>query len=459
MVRVYRCPALALLFLALAASPNASGQEPAATNSPTLPAEREAATDADGQQTLAVWAGHVESDNIARSPTAGRGSFENIGLLTGLEYTSARITTSLDTDLEFRKYSGDVLGNETVGTLGALASFKLVRDVFRWDFGDHYDQGRRDQFAPIGPNNRESINVVTSGPHLDLPIGARTKLSLGGTYNARRYDESSNVDSDSVVYELGFFRQASETAVIGINATSNEVDYTVGNAPTYDIDRLSLRYDKMLASGAVHAALGKNKITFSNGSSDQPLFDFGWSRALTARTTLALTAAREFTDAGGLVAPTSVANPTGAGETLVSTSPLEQKRLGVSLTLKMTRTDLTFALGNADESYVGATTLDDDVTTTQVAVRRMLSPRLDLGGSFDRARREYSGGGLSRADDQDTTISAWLARSLGRRFNAVLAWSQYQRHGNLAFNETRYEVRIGYSPTGSGAAAMASAGR
>jgi hypothetical protein len=408
---------------------------------------------------LAMWVGHVESDNIARASTSESGSYENIGLFVDLAHTSSRVETSINTDLEFRTYSEDTIEDETVGALAAMADFDLVGDVFGWDFREDYNQGRKDPFAPIGPANREEINVFSSGPQFDVPLGGRTILSIGGDYSARRYGESTSVDSDSVLYQFSVFRQTGPTARVGIVASSDEVDYTDLDAPPYDIDRLSLRYEKTLATGRVLADIGTNEISSGNTKADEPMFNFEWSRSLTARSYLAVTAARQVTDSGGLLSSSIIDAPIAVGEILVSASPLESKRLGTSYVLTLARTDVTFAVAASNESYIGSTTLDNDSTTTRIAFNRTISPRSSLGVAFDEIQREYKDSGVPRADDKDTTITAWFNRSLGRRFSVALAWSRYERSGTQAFDEQRYEVRFGYSPTESSAAAMRSIGR
>jgi hypothetical protein len=460
MVRVRRRPPRSVLLLALAAGGTALGQAPDAPEAAAATAIEGTDQEALKQQALALWVGHVESDNIARTAVAENGSYDSVGVYADLGHTSTRLVTNINTDIELRNYSLATIDNETVGTLGASANFNLVRDIFSWDFRDNYSQGRRDQFQPIGPTNRESINVFSSGPQFDVALGGRTTLSIGGDYSTRRYDQSTSVDSDSVVYQLGLFRQASPTARIGIVANADNIDYVDSNAAPYDIDRLSLRYEKMLATGAVSTDIGTNKIRSRGVRTNRPLFTFGWSRSLTPRSALSITAARELTDSSNLVSGTTrIDNTIDVGDVLVSANPLEHKTLGISYVLTMARTDISFGVVDTDEAYVGATTLDNKFTTTRIGFHRALSPRMDLGSSYDKSRRDYQDSAVPRADDIDTVLSAWLSHSLGRRYIVALAWSDYRRRGSQALDESRYELRFGYSPTGNGVASLRSIGR
>jgi len=410
---------------------------------------------------LAVWYGHVESDNLERIPGGEEGSYESVGLLLGLERTSTRLDANIDADLEYRRYSLDSLDDETVGTLNAAADVDLIQDRFSWTFRDDYGQGITDPFAGLGPGNREKVNVIGTGPRLDLPFGGRTSLEVRGTYSERRFEESTQVDSDSVLSELGFYRQVSSTARFGLVASWNDVEYVDVIAPKYQIDRLGLRYEKELATGRVLADLGSNEITATGSSRDEPLYNFVWTRSLTARSELSVRAAQEITDAGGALASGLAPGIEGSSFTdvVVTPNPLEQQRFGVSYVLTMSRTVISADFGSWKDDYIGDPIYDNDSTTLHASFVRTISPRLSFGVSFDEIDRDFTDDAGAQPDGEDSWVGAWVNRTLGRRFNLGLAIASYERGGPASYDELRYELRFGYSPTDSGASAMASVGR
>jgi len=464
-LRLAAIVALASSGLATAQAP---GSPPPASPAGPVP---QAPTDADAdaravpatepERTLAAWFGHVESDNLARTITPEEGSFESVGVLIGLEHTSTRFDAMLDADLEYRSYSLDSLDNETVGTLNATADVDLVEDRVSWGFTDAYGQGITDPFAGIGPGNREKINIVGTGPRLALPLGARTSLELRGTYSERRFAESAQVDSDSVLYDLGLYRQTSTTARVGLIVSLNDVEYVDVIAPEYQIDRLALRYEKELATGRVLADAGKNEISSRGYKSDEPLFNFVWTRSLTARSDLSVRAGREITDAGGALGTTLVPGLEGSSFTdvVVTPNPFEQRRIGVSYVLTMSRTVVSLGLDSLKDEYIGNAIYDNDSTTMHLSFVRTISPRLSFGIGYDRIDRDFTDTAGAQPDGQDDWTGAWLSRSLGRRFSVGLGISRYDRSGPQSYDEKRYELRFGYSPTDSSASAMASVGR
>ncbi len=409
---------------------------------------------------IATWATHAESDNIARTEGSSRGSYDGVGVLLDLSHQSVRFDSSLNTNLELRRYSDDLIHNETVGTLEGQMDVAIVPERVSWLLLDTYGQGQTDAFAATGPTNRESINVFTTGPQLDLPLGARFVLSAGGMYSSRRYDESASLDSDAEIYEFGLFRQTSQTTRFGLLLTANDIEYDVAGALSYDIDRTSLNYERSFATGGVSLAVGTNEITILGQSTDEPLFNFAWNRELATRSTLRVEAAREFSDTGtDLRTDVSQAPVGGDASTLVSASPFEQERVFVSYSLAGTRTDVNVSLGTAEDKYLGGV-LDNDNTTTRVSLQRAVTPRLRFGVELYRLDREFAGTSTEPGrDDNEKTLSAWVNRSLGRLFDLAVVLTRYEFRGQQSFDEDRYEIRFTYSPSGSATAPLGAAGR
>jgi hypothetical protein len=431
----------------------AAPQEPTAADAAATPTT-------EAEQTLAAWFGHVESDNLARTASPEEGSFDSVGVVVGLERASTRLDASIDADIEYRSYSLDTLDSETVGTLNAAAEVDIVQDRFSWSFTDAYGQGISDPFSGIGPGNRQKINVIGTGPRVVVPMGSLTSLELRGTYSERRFDESTEVDSDSLLYELGVYRQTSLTARLGFVASSNDVDYVDVIAPKYQIDRLGLRYEKELATGRVLADAGKNEISTGGFHSDEPFYNFVWTRSLTARSELSLRAGREITDAGTALGTALVPGLEGSSFTdvVVTPNPFEQRRFGASYVLTMSRTVVSAGLDSLKDEYIGNALYDNESTTMHLSFVRTISPRLSFGVGYDRIDRDFTDAGV-QPDGQDDWTGAWLNRGFGRRFSLGFGISSYNRAGAESYDERRYELRFGYSPTDSSAVAMGSVGR
>jgi hypothetical protein len=218
-----------------------------------------------------------------------------------------------------------------------------------------------------------------------------------------------------------------------------------------------LEYDKTLATGRVRADVGTNEISSSGRNDDEPFFDFAWTRALSGRSDLTITATREFTDSGGqltTITPGSAASSSGI---LVAPNPLEQKLLNATYTVRMPRTNLSAGVGATNDRYVGDATLDNDATTVTLGLNHTISARLGIGLNYYSTKRDFTD--PARPSEQDRTTSAWLNRLLGRQFGVGFGIARYARRGSQNFDENHYEIRFDYSPTSSATTAMRNIGR
>jgi hypothetical protein len=298
-------------------------------------------------------------------------------------------------------------------------------------------------------------------PRLTVPVGARTTFDASAGLNRRRYGESTDSDSNSTAYELGLLRAISRIARAGLIANTKDIDYTSSGAQAYQIDTLSVRYEKVLATGRVLAQAGKNEIKSGGFENDEPYYQFEWTRGLTSRSDLSVTASRQYTDSGTALGTPTAGSAIGdtASDILVAPNPYQRKGASVAYTVRMTRTVLGVSAGYANEDYVGNTAYNNDGTALLLTLSHDVSVRLQIGLSYYNDDRDFHDTGTPRPDDRNRTTSVWVNRSLAKKLNVAFAASQYGRRGSSDFDETRYEIRFGYSPTQSGAATMRSLSR
>jgi hypothetical protein len=411
---------------------------------------------------LTLWLGHTESDNIARTARNTDGSYDSLGLLVGLGHTSPRVEARLQGDLEYRTYSVDgvEVEDETIGNLDGSTNIGIVPGLFSWTFRGNRSGAARDPFAPIGPFNRGSILTLGSGPLFDLPLGSRTSFSIGSEYSTRRFNDAINVDSDAVLYRLGVFRQTSRSARFGISLASSDTDYPNVDAPSYQIDTSSVRYEKSLATGRVIAAIGRSELEIDNARSDEPLLEFEWTRDLATRSSLSVRAARGFTDAGNLLAITAAPAATeNVMDVVISASPVERKSAEITYQLNGTRTRSEITLGSFEDAFLTTPAFDNESTYTRVALNRIVSSRLGVNIAWTRVLRAETAPLSELPRNEDSVLSAWINRALGRRYSLAFVVTRYERGGQDTFGERRYELRLGYNPARGGSNDVGLVGR
>jgi hypothetical protein len=391
----------------------------------------------------ALWVAHGESDNIGRTDARLRGSYDALGVLFEARRVRERLTTGLDTDLQFRQYSQEGLDDEQIGEVEAYADATIVPERFAWTFGDSFSQGRTDAFAAVGPENRQNINVFTSGPEVDLLFGRRVSLSLDGLYTARRHEETKALDAKSRAYEAGVFRETGTTSRWGIVAMQNDVDYDNGLL-SYTIRGSAIRYERLLATGEVLAELGRNELQLGDTRDSGPRALLGWRRGIGSRSRLGLTATKEFTDTGAMFALTTdrplVTDP---GSGILAADAMEQTRVELLYELDGAKTDIAIGVSGNEDRFQRDSTLDNDSSTVRWEVQRMLSGRTTLTVGAENVRRSFVGS-LGTEGDRVTEVS--LDHRLGRRLTCAAIVTKYQRSAADSFDELQYELRLNYRP-------------
>jgi hypothetical protein len=407
---------------------------------------------------LVLWIGHAESDNILRSVDAVSGSYDSAGVLWAAAHDSPRLNGYIDTDIEFRSYSAVELDNETVGTIDGALRVGIVPERFLWNFDEDFDQGRIDGFSAWTPGNRESVNVFSTGPLFDIPLGQRTSMQVSGEYATARYEETEHYDSDATRYELSLLRHVRRTTALGLEASTEEIEYVDEQTRPYEIDRLSLTYGKELMVGGVSAELGVNEISDDLGSRDAPFLNFEWFRPVTNRATLSVRAERSFIDSAGVVGAQRTVVPEYLGADVILTlDPFERRSVEVEYAITGIRTFISTSVALSEDTYTHDSSYDNEATTLRFDFDRVITRHLTLGLSLYRLDRSFTD--QSSADDVDQVASVWVNMPIGSRFSFALAYSNYEREGNVAYDENRVEARFSYSPTQSTRLALRTVGR
>ena len=390
-----------------------------------------------------LWVGHAVSDNLARLATKARGSYNSLGALFDMNRAMSRIDLALNGTLERRFYSTSLFDNEAVGSLEGLARFTVARDRFWWSFQDDFGQGRVDTLRASSPENRQPVNVISTGPELDLPLGRRTKLAIGSRYSVRSYGTSKELEGDATTSEIGLIRQVREGTTVSLVAQQSETNYD-GGQPSYHIDTARLRYRKTLTSGAILAEGGKNEIVYSDFMSDGPLWQLVWTRNLSSRSRLDLSTSREFTDSGGLFGLTTgqiaVTRPT---EIILAPNPLEQRRAGIAYTLTLSRTVATLLVRSFHEEYVKDSTLDNNGAAAVFQFRYKLNSRMSLAMDYTGEQRDF----VTRdASEYNRYLSISLEQRLPGHMGLEYHATRNHRTGFDPYEETVYEIRLVFSP-------------
>jgi hypothetical protein len=386
---------------------------------------------------------HGATDNIERIAEGTRGYYDALGVHLNFENDGERVNAGVRGAIQYRVYSREEIDDEKLGDLHAGARFSIVPQRFIWNLEGSYGQGATDSFVVEGPGNRESIQVLQTGPDLTLPFGGRMGLELKGQYSDRSYSLSRQLDNEALREEINLFRQSSRTSRFGVSLVRSDIEYK-SQLPGYVLESVAFGYNKDLASGNVLAQVGRNRVVFDNFDSDGPLYRFEWRRNVTAKSRIGIIANRQLTDAGELFG--LVTGQIGADRPLgilLTSNPLQQTSGGFEYGYSGDRTLIAFRIAKTREEYEVDTSIDNDSVNSTIDVRRALNTTWALGASFSALDRDYTA--LDRKT-QDRYSNLYLTRKFGSRFVLDISAGRNERKGPDEPKENLYGVRFVYTP-------------
>jgi hypothetical protein len=242
--------------------------------------------------------GVAHSDNIARSPdfAAIAETWYEAGLTGTLNMDRPRFDASLAADIDYRKYSSGDFDDEFIGGANAHAKFDIISDRFVWAAEDVYGQSSIDAFALDTPGNRQSTNYFSTGPQFFVPLGARTRLAVHGTWAKATY-EKLVIDSTRKTGSLAIERQTSGATIWRLQgaATRIEFDDRATNSP-FDVQDYSIGVHSVGARTTIDAEVGTTVLHDAGTSNSALLAHLTMIRQTSPNSTLNFTAGTEYSD-------------------------------------------------------------------------------------------------------------------------------------------------------------------
>ncbi|MEM9172440.1 MAG: hypothetical protein AAGA84_07025 [Pseudomonadota bacterium] len=369
-----------------------------------------------------------------------------VGLMLEYEEENDIVDGGAFLDFDYYLYDTDRVDNEWIGGAFADFDFTLVPERVTWRVSDNFGQISNDQFRPIAANNRENVNVFSTGPIIRLLPNGRNNIRLRAQYFRTDFEIQPN-DSDRFLYGVDFVRTVGRGSEVDLRVSQEEIQ-TDSLIQPIDRDQVTLGWQKQGARTTLNARAGYTRIDTGLIEDDGLFLSVNMLRQTSRNGNLTMSARTQYSDQGDIFR--ALQNSTGAiGRTLLSTNtPLVFRDTNATLTYTYAgpSTTLEFTFLWNDEDFEGQSDLGNDTTRTRVSLRRPLGASSYYSLRFLYVDREY--GDIDRSDTELSGI-AEIGTSLGRHFKVSLDVSYWDRNSNFAnaaFHEFRSFLRLSYVP-------------
>ncbi|MGQ0384056.1 MAG: hypothetical protein ACT4UP_05140 [Gammaproteobacteria bacterium] len=400
---------------------------------------------------FSISVGATYSDNVGRT---GAGEEDEVMPEAGMQFSiqrTGRLTTDVAMDLQYRTYSDDAFDDELLGGVDGSLVYDFVPGRFSWSVQDNFGQSFIDRQAVETPDNRQNLNYFTTGPRITLPLGARTELTLSGTWSQIAYEES-NFDNERLGGQLSLSRSLSDTSSLSVNASTQSVEFDeVPPNTDYDLHSAFLAWEASGARTTLSLQGGITRLRNFGDNTDGPLADLALTRKIGARSTLTLNAGTRLFDTADAFRHDRGLGGIGLGneDVVASQDPFQQDYLTVNWSIEGARTSLQLGADWRSEDRETVTALDRKHVGAHAGVSRRIGPRLTASLNADYRDEAF--------DTNDVDFDEWSAGvgldwSLSSAIGIALRAAHHEGSGDTSagtglrdFAENRYTLRLTYS--------------
>lgn len=389
------------------------------------------------------------TSNLLRVPDGESDVPVSLGLSGGWTESTRHLSADVSGRVSGVRYLDDTYDDEVLGQVDGTVTWWPVPEQFAWVLENSYGQISSDPFSPVGPANRQNTNYLSTGPDWFIPLGGRMRAYLGGRYGSVRYEETTVSNNERLMGILGMDRAVSSASRLGVQASTEAVDFDSELQPDFDRHAAYVRYEFSRGAEA-ELVVNAGYTWLSTDADDQsaPLLQVQLSRPLSASLTFRLELVSQFSDAGqSFAAEGSPDFGEGVDSIVLPEFGVFEERGGrAGIAFERARNTLTLGAGMFDEIYE-TDALDRRRYDVDFRVERRMNERTTGSASVVWSRNDFESDGTER-EDTDTEYRLELRRQLGRRTSLALVGLHASRSSDdpaTEFDETRGYLVLGYT--------------
>lgn len=398
-------------------------------------------------------AGATYSDNVGRT-TANKDADTSVdaGLFATLRHDRARLTASLDADLNYQARSGGAYPDTLNGGLAATAAYKLLNDRLTWVVEDNFGQALLNSQDAVTPLNTQNLNVFSTGPDIVLPLGLRTSVTAQGRWTDTSYEES-DFGTRRLSGTVGFARQLGEYSSLSLNGSTEKTRYkNLPSSGDYETRSVYLAWSATGARTVLEVNVGSTSLKDQVDSTGSMTFSLGVERQLTSRSSLSLDAGRNYGDAGDALQRGQSFRDVSSEERPIEASadPRRSDYLSVGWGLEGQRSGLALSADWRKESQTRSADQNRKSLSGRLQVTREVGPRLGLDFHTSYHTEDFVSASIE-FDEWDVGLG--MNWAVTRAVGVNLAWDHFVGDGDTSlgagardYSENRISLRLTWSP-------------
>lgn len=251
------------------------------------------------------YAGEQHSNITESALNAQQGAINTV--IAGGVYTEKSSTLAAHALVqgEWSRYANNAYSDTPVYFVDTAAAWSIIPDRFTWSLTAVRDQSVIDPLLPVTPENLSESSVYETGPDITFVAGAGNNVALAGRFGQLRYDQTESAfDNDRMLLSAHLQHAVDPVTTLSLNYEVRGIDFTNSNLPGSDY-RLSHFYVRATLTPLptrLELDLGSTQLTRDGGyDTNVRLARLAWTRNITTRSSVGVTAGIELQDAGSVL--------------------------------------------------------------------------------------------------------------------------------------------------------------
>lgn len=389
------------------------------------------------------------SDNPART-TTGQSATALDGLFgVTIDHQSPLLYVDADMSVLQRAYvEGNDLPSETIphGYLNLLAG--PPGGLFTWTVKDSFGQISSEPFDALIANDRQNINVLSTGPDLRIPLDAHDHVDLAGRYGLDSFGDA-NLDDKSYSGQAQVTHDIATTSQVALVYADQRIEFRNSTLNAAQIQEGYAKYALAGARSYVVLEAGVDQLSQGTISRDRTAHLLALlQHKLTQRLTFEAAYREGYLNApSAFVSASRDSFTTGSDQNVQQlTQPFKESEGYAVLTRNQGRLQAAIQVTASQETYPGEPTFDRHALGSNLAGDYKLTSKVTFSVRAGYWRERFPNTG---EDGNWVDASVGLNRSLGRSLQLSLQAERIKGSGsavNGGFTEDRAVLALTWAP-------------
>lgn len=388
------------------------------------------------------------SDNPARTPTGQSATALDGQVGLTVAHQSPVLYVDADVSELQRAYVEGGLPSETIphGYVDLLAG--PPRGLLTWSVMDSFGQISSEPFGALIANDRQNINVLSTGPNLRLPLDSHDHVEVAGRYGLDSFSDSS-LDDKSYSGQAQYVHDISSTSQLGVVYNNQRIEFHNSTLNAADIQEGYAQYS--LAGARSYVVLEAGADQLSQGvitDAHTPHVLALLQHHLTERLTFEASYRHGYAHTGSEFVSASRDGFTAGADQNVEgvTQPFKESEGYAMLTRSAGRLLGAVQVTASQETYPGQVVFDRHTLGSNLAGDYQLSSTLSFTLRAGYWRERFSNTG---EEGSFVNASVGVSQQLGRSLLLSLRADRTKGSGNVlngGFTENRAVLVLAWAP-------------